>query len=209
MTVLAGAGRTGSQVVDQALACGWQVTALVRRARPGDEGREGLCIIEGDLRDGQQVNRALQGTTAVLCAAGPGRGTAPEDVTLGLRQVVDVMQQRGVRRLVAVATAACRLPGDRRSLEAALSARFVRLLIGRDVRAKEEQLGLLRDSGLEWTALRPPRLTDEPARGGWRVGSTIDLGFSASLPRADLAGLLLAQLQDRSHIGQAPFCAAG
>ena len=74
--------------------------------------------------------------------------------------------------------------------------------VNEDMVGAEEQI---RDSGLDWTIVRPPRLTDKPAAGAYRtaVGRNLPRGLTVS--RADLAGYLLAIAGDpatvRHHIG--------
>jgi uncharacterized protein YbjT (DUF2867 family) len=62
---------------------------------------------------------------------------------------------------------------------------------------------LLRDSGLDWTVIRPPKLTNKPLTGRYRtaVGQNVRGGFS--VPRADVAHLMLAVLSQPATIGQA------
>jgi hypothetical protein len=62
---------------------------------------------------------------------------------------------------------------------------------------------ILRDSGLDWTVVRPPRLTDKPLTGRYRVayGQNVRGGWSVS--RADVAQLMLRVLEHPETIKQA------
>jgi putative NADH-flavin reductase len=62
---------------------------------------------------------------------------------------------------------------------------------------------LLRDSGLDWTVVRPPRLTDKPLTGTYRAayGQNLRRGFFVS--RADVAQLMLRVLEQPDTIKQA------
>ena len=62
---------------------------------------------------------------------------------------------------------------------------------------------ILRDSGLDWTVVRPPRLTDRPPTGRYRTapGRNLRRGFFVS--RADVAHLMLHVLERPDTIGQA------
>ncbi len=61
---------------------------------------------------------------------------------------------------------------------------------------------VLRDSGLDWTVLRPPGLTGKPLTGRYRtaVGRNVRGGFR--IPRADVAHYMLAVLDQPDTIGQ-------
>jgi uncharacterized protein YbjT (DUF2867 family) len=61
---------------------------------------------------------------------------------------------------------------------------------------------IVRDSGLDWTVVRPPRLTDKPLSGAYRTayGRNLKRGFLIS--RADVAHLMLRVLGQPGTIGQ-------
>ena len=46
---------------------------------------------------------------------------------------------------------------------------------------------LLRDSGLDWTVVRPPRLTDRPPTGRYRTAYGRNLQRGVFVSRADVA----------------------
>ena len=54
---------------------------------------------------------------------------------------------------------------------------------------------LVRDSGLDWTIIRPPRLTDQPLTGAYRTayGQNVRRGYSVA--RADVAQRMLRVLK--------------
>jgi uncharacterized protein YbjT (DUF2867 family) len=62
---------------------------------------------------------------------------------------------------------------------------------------------ILRDSGLDWTVVRPPRLTDRPATGTYRTALGRNLRRGLLVSRADVAHLMLAALDRPETVGQA------
>ena len=65
-------------------------------------------------------------------------------------------------------------------------------------------LAVLRASGLDWTVVRGPRLTDAPATGSYRVG-WVGVNASTQIARADLARFILTQLDDDTFVHELPF----
>jgi uncharacterized protein YbjT (DUF2867 family) len=61
---------------------------------------------------------------------------------------------------------------------------------------------VLRDSGLDWTAVRPPRLTDKPLTGIYRTAYGQNLRRGLSISRADVAHLMLAVIDQPEAIKQ-------
>ena len=54
----------------------------------------------------------------------------------------------------------------------------------------------MRDTGLDWTLVRPTRLTLAPGTGSWRAEPGLRTSSLASIPRADLARFLVQILAD-------------
>ena len=61
---------------------------------------------------------------------------------------------------------------------------------------------VLRDSGLDWTSVRPPRLTDKPATGAYRTAVGENLRGGTVVSRADVAAFMLAVLGRSETIRQ-------
>lgn len=65
--------------------------------------------------------------------------------------------------------------------------------------AKRDADEALRDSGLDWTIVRPGHLTDHPAAGTVSLGETVERG---DVPRADVADVLAEILDTGAGIGR-------
>ena len=61
----------------------------------------------------------------------------------------------------------------------------------------------LRDSGLDWTVVRPPRLTDKALTGTYRTANGRNLRGGVLISRADVAHLMLRVLEQPQTIRQA------
>jgi putative NADH-flavin reductase len=66
--VIGATGRTGSEVVEQAVARGHQVTAFVRSPESLKLKNERLTVINGDVMDENQLTNAMQNHDAVASA---------------------------------------------------------------------------------------------------------------------------------------------
>ncbi|HLU31623.1 MAG TPA: NAD(P)H-binding protein, partial [Acidimicrobiia bacterium] len=67
------------------------------------------------------------------------------------------------------------------------------------LRAKAKADAHLKDSGLDWTVVRPGRLTDDPPTGRVRLARRVPRG---EVTRADVAAVLLACLRNPATIGK-------
>lgn len=195
ITVFGATGGVGGHVVRQALDAGHQVTAVVR-----DPKR--LRVEHAELRVATMAD-ALEPCDVVLSGIGPkGRKEGPVAST-ATRGIVRAMADAGVRRIVVVSAAPV---GPVAEDETFLNRRVLLPFIGavlRDVYADLAAMeDVLRGSGVDWTAVRPPKLVDKPLTGKYRsvVGGNPRGGYSIS--RADTAHAMLAALADPATVGQ-------
>jgi uncharacterized protein YbjT (DUF2867 family) len=61
---------------------------------------------------------------------------------------------------------------------------------------------ILRDSDLDWTVVRPPRLTDKPVTGRYRTAYGRNLRGGVLVSRADVAHLMLRVLDEPESVRQ-------
>ncbi|GAA1846376.1 NAD(P)-dependent oxidoreductase [Agromyces salentinus] len=198
-------GKTGRRVLDRALAAGYDVRALARDPDKLTITHERLTVIAGDVLDPRAVDEAIAGSAAVLSLFGQVKGS-PEDLqTVGTRNIVEAMRGHGVRRIVTLSGGGLRAEGFDRPGVADHVIRFLLSTLAGDVLADAEgHLGVLEESGLDWTVVRGPRLLDSPGTGSYRVG-WVGAGSSTKISRDDLADFILTQVQDRTFIHRMPF----
>jgi uncharacterized protein YbjT (DUF2867 family) len=79
----------------------------------------------------------------------------------------------------------------------------VRLVLGRHYADLALMEDVLRDSGLDWTSVRPPRLTDKPLSGAYRTAIGRNLPGGLTVSRADVAHVMLRALEDPGTVRQA------
>ena len=189
LLVLGGTGVTGRLVVDQALAAGHHVRALVRSPEKLTVVSPALEVITGQATDPVQVGNAMAGVDAVISALGAAKGSVITDAT---RAIIAGSATSGVRRVVVLSSFA--VLRERLSRPAGLMSGLTMGAVVKDKTAAED---LLRSSDLDWTIIHAVRLTNGPATGSVRVvpdGATLQMGDS--IARADVAAWLLTAAAD-------------
>jgi putative NADH-flavin reductase len=158
LLVLGATGHTGLQIIDLALSRSHKVTAFVRSPEKVARRHSLLTVVPGDPRNVDQLANALRGHDAVLSAIGVRPPTAfrPHRVVRECAAAtVAAMSRTGVQRLALVSAAVIfPLKGLKYSF-----FRWLLKHIARDLSAAEDTV---RRTSLEWTILRPPRLTNGP-----------------------------------------------
>lgn len=203
LTVFGANGGVGRELVRQAVERGDTVTAVVRSASTY-EVPPGVRVVRVDaLTDQDALRPAIAGADAVASAIGPrGRNDGPVAAP-ATTAIAGAMQAEGVRRIVAVSAAPV---GEPPAKDAFLNKRILMPMIGSILRPVYDDLAameaVLRSSGLDWTVVRPPKLTDKPGSGAYRtvVGANIDHAYAIS--RSDTAHAMLAALSDQATVRQ-------
>ena len=201
-------GRTGQPLLEKALQAGYRVKALVRDPAKLNAQHPNLAVVRGDVLDEKRVEDLIQGTDAVLSVIGRTQGSPPDLQTTATRYILAAMQKHGVRRIISLTGGGVRDANDRPKLIDHFIVFAMKNLAGQQARLTladaEAHAGLIRSSGLDWTLVRGPRLTEEPAKGNYRVGY-VGVGTGINLTRADLADFILRQIDDPTHRHKAPF----
>jgi len=150
----------------------------------------------------------------VLSALGPHTNRDAGIAAPGTAAIITAMRAAGVQRIVAISASPVATtpspgrpvpprhdPGDGFVMRH-IGERIAKTLFGKiypDLARMEDEL---RESGLDWTVLRPPQLTDKPLTGTYRTAVGRNLRGGWSIPRADVAHYMLAVLGQPETIGQ-------
>lgn len=166
--------------------------------RAGSAGHD-AAPFEGDLFAGEALARSVAGQEAVISTLGPRRDSPADLCAQGASRIIAAMQRAGVRRLISVSGA---MVGE--DVRLGLVYRLIRAQVPGAILADMRRAeALVRGSGLDWTLVRPVRLTDGKGRGRWRADPGARVGGLARIAREDVAQAMLAALGDPATHGQA------
>jgi uncharacterized protein YbjT (DUF2867 family) len=219
LTIIAATGGVGRQLLSQALDAAHDVTAVARNPAklPQDVlANRNARIVTADLAgpSPQVLEAAVAGADAVLSCLGPHNNADAGITAPGTRAVTGAMRAAGVRRIVAISAspvgtvASPRRPAPPRHdpgdgfFMRYLGQTIAKTMFGKvytDLALMED---VLSESGLDWTVLRPPQLTDKPLTGRYRTAYGHNVRGGRSVPRADVAHYMLAVIGRPETIDQ-------
>jgi uncharacterized protein YbjT (DUF2867 family) len=199
LVLVAGAtGRTGKPTVDQLVARGFKVRAMVRDAAKAKDGfPKGVTVVVADVRDPASLKRAMRGVKFVISTVGAGGGPKPEPGggpeeidNLGVANLAAAAKGAKVKHLVLVSSAAASRASD-------YPVAFMRPILA----AKFKGENAVRASGVPYTIVRPGGLIDEP---GGKLAVLLVQGDKESgrIPRADVATICIEALGRQSAQGK-------
>lgn len=204
VVVFGATGGVGRHVVTYATERGHDVTAVARQSPPADAVR----WITADVRDTGKVAEAVMGNDAVLWCVGVTRRSGGDVGRRALPGLVDVMDAAEVSRFVGISGAGADLPGDTKGLGARFISALTHRLGGDVVTDKEEEHRILAASRLEWTQVRPPRLTDSAGNGRYYFTERAPGLRARPVAKGDVARAMLDLIEQPRWIAAAPFLVA-
>ncbi len=197
-------GATGQAIGELALSRGYGIRALVR-SEGCMPGRDNLVEIVGALGNPGDVGAAVESADAVCCVFGPRPPYTDIFCRAATQVVTACMKEREVRRLLCQTGAMVgHYPANRtlpfRIMESVYRRRLPDSAADRD--GQEEVVTL---SGLEWTLVKPPRLTGGRGVGQYRCGPRVKVGMLSAISRRDLAAFTLDAIDQKTWVGEAVF----
>jgi uncharacterized protein YbjT (DUF2867 family) len=195
LLVFGATGKTGSLVVERALAKGHAITVLVRD--PIKFTRPNVRVLAGDATNPSDVRAAMRGQHAVIETIG---GTTPYKTTSletdAINAIIAAMHEEQVQRLIIISMMGI---GDSR---AQAPFWYKHLLMPTFLRGsaqdKTNKEAAVRASGLDYVIARPPILKDTAALGYVSVLGPNAIGHT--ITRADLANFLVDQLETDTNL---------
>jgi uncharacterized protein YbjT (DUF2867 family) len=215
LTIFAATGGIGRQTLKQAAGAGHDVTAVVRNPHklPGGLSRP-VSVVTADLAapDPATLRSAVEGAGAVLSGLGPRSDSEAGIATRGRRVIAAAMKAAAARRIVVVSAAPIGTvpsparpnppkhdPGDG-FLMRRLGPPLTKAAFRKHYADLAQMEGVLRGSDLDWTAVRPPPLTDKPLTGTYRTARGQNVRRGILISRADVAHYMLRALDQPETI---------
>ena len=189
-------GRTGQELIKQAVDKGIEVTAFVRNAESIKLQSEKLNIVVGQATNYEDVKKAIAGHDAVIsCIGGAGIkvSTIITDIT---KNVVDAMNETGVKRIVQVSSA-----GVHNELTG-IMGKISSIMLKNALKDHAGAYNRLKSGGVNYTLARPMALTEDAYTGVYRETEVGIPTNARKISRADVAHFLLKALQDDNYIGK-------
>lgn len=194
LAIFGATGRVGSEILKRALADGHHVKSLVRSEKL--DAHPNLEMIIGDVRNAEDVEKTIAGTSAVFSAIGTDRTTTLSDAA---PLIVNAMEKHSINRVITIGTAGI--------LDSRLSPGLLRYEGGDSKRkltfAAEEHESVYRlfeKTTLQWTIVCPTYLPEGEARGNYRAEKDLLPEEGKEITVGDTAEFAYRQLESQEFI---------
>jgi putative NADH-flavin reductase len=210
--ILGATGRTGTEVLHQALSKGYQVNALVRDSKKIQMEDPKLFVFEGDTRIPKDLNFALENCQAVISCLNISRKSdfpwaplrTPVDfLSKTMKSLVQVCKEQEVKRLVF--TSAWGVAESRPFIPSWFAWLIDNSKLSAAYLEHERQEALVRNSGLDWTIVRPVGLTNSQKPKPVKVIFGNEQKPSFTISRKDTAGFMIDILNHPDYFQKIPI----
>lgn len=209
IAIFGASGATGLLLTKRCLDAGHEVTALLRTPQTFPH-RAAIHVVQGSAFDPAAVFRTIEGADIVLSALG-AKSLKKEDVLeRAVPQIVAAMQATNTRRIIVLGSAGAK--PDALDKQAAWRRWIVEHLVYNTflkwpVASQRSQYAALRASGLDWTMVMPPMLTNSPGRGKWRIDADALPRNASRISREDVADFMMQQIDNPQWVRKAVYIA--
>jgi len=186
-------GRTGAQLVQQALDANHSVTAFVRTPAKLSIKHPNLRIAQGDVLSALAVATAVEGHDVVLSALSATEG---EQRSIFVSNIIAAMKQHGVKRILAIAGMGVLQANEHVKLFE--TTQFPEAYRPVSI-AHWEACKLLVASGLDWTLVCPPMIPDGPKTGSYITKANYHTGGN-TITTGDLAHFMVREMADNKFV---------
>ena len=157
--VLGATGRVGSIIVDMLAHKNYEVRAFVH-GEPR-ERIERVTYLRGDVADSASLERALEDVDVVVSALGSWGTKDKNTLTVAMRNIIPLLEQKGIKRIVSLTGADASAPGQELSLFQKASHLLFSMIASKILKDGEQHITILSESALDWTAVRSPVMNEK------------------------------------------------
>jgi len=194
-------GGIGRQTVEIALAAGHHVTAVLRQPANLPISHPLLEKVQGDVMRPETFEKNIEYHDAVISALGVKGGFFSDKPTTlysqGNANLIKLMHQRHIKRAYFISASALDISPVMPFYARFLARYVVQKLLRHMYADLREMERLVKDSSLDWTIVRPPRLTNKPVTGRYRFSINSFLKNCLSISRADVAHFMINNISNK------------
>ncbi|KAJ6637344.1 Flavin reductase (NADPH), partial [Pseudolycoriella hygida] len=189
IAIFGGTGMTGQCAVDYALQEGNSVRLLYRTEDTVERFKDKVELVKGDVTNLEDVQKTLDGADSVCVVLGTRNKLEPTTVlSTGMKNIIDAMKLQKLTIVSVCLSSFLFWDPDK------VPAQFEHLNA-----EHKKMLELLKPSGLDFIAVLPPHIANEPA-GEFKIAYDQSPGGRV-ISKYDLGKFLIDSLKQSEHYG--------
>jgi putative NADH-flavin reductase len=196
--VLGANGGIGMQTVKLALNAGYSVTAILRTPSNLQISHPNLQIVQGNVLKREDLDNHLEDKDIIVSAIGKNSLKKTTLYSQGNKNVIGAMKRAGLNRAFFVSASGLEV-NPSFSLLIRFATKFILQPVLHNMYADLWRMEkIIKESNINWTILRPPKLLNRPETGKYRTSIDRFLNKGLEISRADLAHYIVTNLTNEA-----------
>lgn len=199
VTIFGATGTVGLVLIKQALFLNYKVKAYGRNVHELielSEQHENLSLIKGGVFDKSDVTAAIKGSDFVISALGGATDGSDNSRSLGIKYIVEGMEDKGVKRIVAIGGIGVLQSDDDTLLMETENFPEQFIPVSQEHKKAWQYLAA---SSLDWTFVCPPLIIDGEVTGEYGTKADYPERFPASVKSGNLAQFMLHEAINNNY----------
>lgn len=198
VVVLGANGGIGLQAVLAALKAGHTVTAILRTPTNLQIAHPNLQIVQGDVMKPEALDTYLENKDVIISAIGKNSLKKTTLYSQGNQNLMEAMKRVGTTRAFFISASGL-VVNPSHSLLMRLATKFILQTLLRNMYADLWRMEkIVKESAINWTIIRPPKLLDKPETGKYRIAIDAFLNKGFKISRADIAHFIVSNLTNEA-----------
>jgi len=194
IAVIGATGKAGRAVVKEAIAKGYDVTAVVRNLSSLPPAT-GMKVQQANVMNAESLALVFKNVDAVISCLGPAKNLQPGKVmSEGTKNIVEACEFTKVKRLV-VLSGVLQSDGIGLSSLNKIAISLFRLIYRKVVKDKLVGERIIQQSGLNWVIVHATGLSDRAPTGQYIAGPHASISLARPIPVADCASCLVRAVE--------------
>jgi len=207
IAIIGGTGKSGRYLVKQLLHQGIPFKILVRNPANFQIKNPLVEVINGDVKNYEDVYSLINGCSAVISTLGLGLPASETSIfSKASINIIRAMNECNVQRYIVTTGLNVDTPFDKKGPKTMFGTNWMKTNYPNSTTDKQIEYDILLNSNINWTLVRLPliELTDERNK----VNVSLEDCMGDKIGATGLAYFLIDQLRDKTYINQAPFIAS-
>ena len=181
-----------------ALKAGHTVTAILRTPANLQISHPNLQIVQGDVMRPEALDKYLENKDIVISAIGKNSLKKTTLYSQGNKKLIEAMKRAGIKRVFFISASGLEI-NPTHSWLIKFATRFIlQPLLKKMYDDLWRMEKVIKESSINWTIIRPPKLLNEPETGKYRIAIDNFLSKGLKISRADVAHFIFANLTNQA-----------
>lgn len=202
IAVIGGTGKSGNYLIQELLEKGYPMRLLLRTPENFTLQHPLIEIIKGDARNFEDINRLIEGCSAVISKIGQPAGEK-SIFTDATRNIIESMNSHGIKRYITITGLNVDTPFDHKNEKVKAATAWMHENYPETTKDKQEEYEILVNSNLDWTLVRLPLII--PSAEHFKTEANLTDCTGEKISAADVSEFLVAQIDDEAYIKRSPF----